>query len=1141
MAGKFNSTLAAAQTPASAAPALAGRDATGFAAPPDMLTNGLIRAWEIPELTSLNKLPAHATFHAYPSVRQARAREPHASPWFLDLDGEWDFALASDPAAAQALVATDRHPGERSPRPTEAAWHRLPVPSNWQMHGHGHPHYTNVRMPFAEEPPFTPPRNPTGVYRRRFRIPDAWAGHRVVLHFGGADSLLAVYLDGVAVGLSKDSRLPAEFDLTPLVRAGQEHELSALVTQYSDASFLEDQDMWRLSGLHRSVHLHATPRIHLADIRATPRVDLDRRAAELEVLILAGFPRNLPLPGTRVSLRLLDPRGRAVHPKVFHAEIGHARSATAFDRGQARVRLPVPRKHLRLWSHEDPALYTLIVSLTPPPSSAQSSSHTTLRVGFRRVEVRDRSLLINGRRVLIKGVNRHEHDPDTAKALTPEAMRRDIVLMKQHNFNAVRCAHYPPDPRFLDFCDELGLYVIDEANAEAHDFHNSLCHDPRYATAWLDRAQRMVLRDVNHPSIIAWSLGNEAGHGPAHDAAAAWIRHQDPSRPLHYEGGVSVWQGSATLLHGSDVTDLVCPMYTSPEDLEQWLDFAERHRPAAPAADHAPLLAALDAAGLHLPRDGRTRPPLRAPVHPLDRPLILCEYSHAMGNSNGSLADYFRLFRSRPGLQGGFIWEWADHALRVHLPDGRRHMAYGGDFGDQPNDANFACDGIVSADRIPRPACLEHHRLAQPVAIELVSARSTATGATAKIRLRNEHDFTALHAAGLRARWTLLAEGRPIRSATLPASALRGLAPGRARELSIALGVPPPEARELHLELSFTLARRSAWAEAGHQVAGAQLELPATPRRPARTPSRPSRLGPVFATENSRSILLSTPRVEARFDRSTATLVSLRRGDRETLARGPRLQLWRAATDNDGLKLWTGQDKKPLGRWRKLGLDRGLDHRTVACDLAPLAPDGSLTVTLVHRATTPLRQDWTDALHTHRYTLHPDDRLEVANEMILGKAFEDLPRVGLRLDLPPGFRQLAYFSRGPFENYSDRKTAADLGVWENTVAGEYVDYVMPQEHGHHTDTRWLELSSTDQIPARLLIEARTTLEFNASHFTAEDLFAATHTTDLKARPETILYLDAAHRGLGTASCGPDTRAPHRLKAGAFTLHFTLRT
>mgnify|MGYP001346278019 FL=1 len=1094
-----------------------------------MLTTGLIRAWEVPELTSLNKLPPRASFDSFPTAKQALARSTAKSPWFQSLDGEWQFRLERNPADAQAFA-------EGRPFTNSAAWGAIPVPSNWQMHGHHFPHYTNLKMPFREEPPFTPADNPTGVYRRLFRIPAAWSGRRTVLHFGGADSVLAVYIDGVAVGLSKDSRLPAEFDITPLVRPGIDHELVAIVVQYSDASFIEDQDMWRLGGLHRSVSLHSTPHVHLADIKTTPHVDLVAHTAELEVLVKVGFPQNLPQPGAKVAVQLLDPRGRPVLKKPASAEVVHARHSTGFDRSHARLRLPVPKTRLRLWSHEDPALYTVLVSLTPPKSSGAEPSHAAIRTGFRKIEVRDRSLLINGKRVLIKGVNHHEHHPDHAKALPYETMRRDVVLMKRFNFNAVRLSHYPHDPRFLDLCDELGLYAIDEANAEAHDFHNTLCHDPRYATPWLDRALRMVVRDINHPSVIAWSLGNESGYGPSHDAAAGWIRHYDPSRLVHYEGAISLWQGSATWLHGSAATDLICPMYTAIKDLEALLDLADKHCPP-PSAPHAGLLPLLDKFKINQPRDGRPRSPLPTPLHPLARPIILCEYSHAMGNSNGSLADYYKLFKTRAGIQGGFIWEWLDHGLRVKTPDGREHFAYGGDFGDTPNDANFVCDGMVSADRIPHPACHEHHRLAQPVAISLVSAKSSSSSASAKIRIRNEHDFTALGAAGLRGTWTLLADGQPIRSGALPSAVLKNLAPGAHRDIALSLGALPAEAREFHLNVAFSLARATAWAEAGHVVASEQLTLPA-PKRSG-VFARPSVDYPASITETLGGVTLSACGVDAHFDRATGMLVSLRRDGREILARGPLLQLWRAATDNDGIKLWTGQDGKALGRWQKLGLDRGLEHRVAKFEVGPRAKDGSVTVTLAHEATTPLRRNWKDVLHVHRYTLHPDGRLAIANEIVVAKAYADLPRVGVRLDLVPGFRRLAYFGRGPFENYSDRKTAADLGLYENTVAGEYVDYVMPQEHGHHTDTRWIELTTDAKKPALFAVEAATTLEFNVSHFTAEDLYAAKHTTDLKARPETILYLDAAHRGLGTASCGPDTLERYRIPPGKHSLAFTL--
>ena len=1106
-----------------------------------MLLTGLVKAWETPELTSLNKLPPRATFDAYPTARQALARGREKSPWFRSLDGEWQFRIERSPADAQAFAAN-------RPAAGSAGWGRIPVPSNWQMHGHGRPHYTNVTMPFPEEPPFTPKDNPTGVYRRSFRIPDAWRGMRVVLHFGGADSVLAVYLDGVAVGLSKDSRLPAEFDLTSLVRPGTDHELVAIVVQYSDASFLEDQDMWRLGGLHRSVCLYATPPVHLADITITPHVDADASAAKpaaFEVAVKVGFPQNLPLPGAKVSVQILDPRGRAVLAKLAVLEVGHQRQSTGFDRGAARFRLTVPAARVRLWSHEDPALYTVAVSLTPPKGSGAGASHAAIRTGLRRVEVRQRDLLINGKRVLIKGVNRHDHHPDRAKALAFETLLQDVLLMKRFNFNAVRCSHYPNDPRFLDLCDEHGLYVIDETDAEAHDFHNSLCADPRYATPWLDRAMRMVVRDVNHPSIIAWSLGNESGYGPAHDAAAGWIRHYDPSRPVHYEGAVSRWQSAATFLHGSAATDLICPMYSSIDELNKWLDFADKHCPPAPAESYAGLLARFaddPAVRPHRPRVGAF--PLPTPLHPLARPVILCEYSHAMGNSNGSLSDYYHLFKTRAGIQGGFIWEWLDHGLRVRTADGREHFAYGGDFGDTPNDANFVCDGLVSADRIPHPACHEHHRLAQPVAVELAKVGpDRRAGRSVVIRIRNDHDFIALGRAGLRAAWTLLADGQGLASGVIPAAALKNLAPGAHRDVALRLGGFPPEAREFHLNVAFTLARATSWAEAGHMVASVQLTLP-----PAKIPNPKSQIlkkaaadagYPVGVAETLGGFALSAAGVEAVFDRATGTLASLRRDGRERLVRGPLLQLWRGATDNDGIKLWSGQHGKALGRWQKLGLDRGLEHRVARFELSAPAADGSVTVTLAHQATTPSRLDWKDALHTHRYTLHPDGRLAVANDIVLAKDYADLPRVGVRLDLVPGLRQLAYFGRGPFENYSDRKAAADLGLYEGTVAGEYVDYVMPQEHGHHTDTRWIELTTQEKKPALFAVEAAPTLEFNVSHFTAEDLYAAKHTTDLKARPETILYLDAAHRGLGTNSCGPDALERYRVPAGRHTLAFTL--
>ncbi|CAM3086087.1 glycoside hydrolase family 2 TIM barrel-domain containing protein [Rariglobus hedericola] len=1082
-----------------------------------MLKNGLIHAWENPELTSLNKLAPHASFDAFATAAQAKSRARDKSAWSQSLNGEWQFRLERRPEDAQPFA-------EGRPFNDSAQWGVIPVPSNWQMHGHGRPHYTNVTMPFREEAPFTPKDNPTGVYRRFFRIPSAWQGNRIVLHFGGADSVLAVYIDGVAVGLSKDSRLPAEFDISALVRPGIEHELVAIVVQYSDATAIEDQDQWRLGGLHREVRLYATPVIHIADIKATPDVNLAAGTAALDLLVTAGFPHNLPLPDTKVSVQIFDQHGRPVLAKPAVAEIGHKRAAVGFDRGAVRLRLEIPSSKLRLWSHEDPALYTVVVSLTPPKSSGAAPSHASIRTGFRRIEIRDRDLLINGRRVLIKGVNRHDHHPDVAKALTSETMERDVVLMKQFNFNAVRTSHYPNDPRFLDFCDQHGLYVIDETNAESHDFHNSLCQDPRYATPWLDRAMRMVVRDINHPSIVLWSLGNESGYGPNHDAAAGWIRHYDPSRPLHYEGAISLWQGSATFAHGSASTDVICPMYTSIKDLTDWLDFADKHAPSS-AASYTDLVPAMDKAGLHFARDARPRPPLPTPLHPLNRPVILCEYSHAMGNSNGSLSDYFDLFKSRAGIQGGFIWEWLDHGLRQKTADGKEFFAYGGDFGDTPNDANFVCDGLVSADRIPHPAMWEFKHLAQPVTVSLVK------GKPGRLRIRNDHDFTSL--ARLQGHWELLIDGVATKHGNLPKL---DLAPGASKDTTVAFGKLPAGA-EAHLNITWTTAADTTFAKRGHETAWTQLALTPTPKAKPSVPAKKS--APVLVEETVGGVILLAGDTAATFDRATSTLSSLRVRGVELLARAPLVELNRAATDNDGVKLWSGQDGKALGRWQKLGLiAKPIQHQPDAFS-HKANKDGSVTVTLSHAASG--RENWKDCTHTHRYTLHADGRLVVDNDIVFsGADVTDLPRAGVRFDLVAGYENLAYFGRGPVENYADRKTGSLVARYETTVTDEYVDYVMPQEHGHHTETRWLELSAGRKAKASALrITAAPLFEFNATHFAAEDLYAAKHTTDLTPRAETIVYLDAAHRGLGTQSCGPDALDQYKLNAKRYTFSYTL--
>jgi beta-galactosidase len=1063
-----------------------------------MLHNGLIRLWENPEVTQLNKLPGRASFESYPSAALARARR--RNPWKIDLDGEWDFFSAPDIVTGLGIACATSE---------KTQWTKITVPGHPEFQGHGKPHYTNAQMPFSEEPPRVPTHNPTGIFRRSIKIPGGWKSRRIVLHFGSAESLLAVWVNGEAVGMSKGSRLPAEFDITALACAGREMEITALVAKWSDSNFIEDQDMWWLSGLPRSVALFAMPRTHIADVNLRPVIN--GKAAELEAEVRVGC--DFPAPeSVTVELQLLDPEGRAVFSRPLREKISWQRQGLAEKRGLALFRAKVPR--CRLWTAETPSLYTALISL----KGDGPESHTAVRTGFRSVEIRGGDLLVNGRRVLIFGVNRHSHDDLHGRAVPRERMLEDVRLMKKFHFNAVRCSHYPPDPYWLELCDEYGLYVIDEADAESHDFHNALCRDPRYAAAWLDRAMRMVQRDRNHPSILLWSLGNESGYGPNHDAAAGWIRHSDPSRPLHYEGAISLYQSRLSFLHGQAVTDVICPMYTDIENLRAMDAFLSEAAPQEPSAD--PELLAKACLAVPPATGERPIPPLRQVPHPAARPIILCEYSHAMGNSNGSLHDYFALFRSAKHIQGGFIWEWADHGIRQKTEDGCIYWAYGGDFGDVPNDANFVCDGLVGPDRDLHPAMHEHRHLAQPV---WISAQPRKPGF---FLIENRQDFLSTDWLG--AEWRFLRDGVPVRKGRLT---IPKIAPGQAARVNIPAGDFPQEG-ELLFDVRFFSKKPHGFFAKGETVGFNQIPLGPAPVRKKRTASAKEQKAVI--TREGGHLLLRAGALVLKFDEKEARLDSVSRGGRTIFFGGPTLALWRAATDNDGIKLWIGQDAKPLGRWLALGLDR-LEERPAGTVISP-TDSGSVRVVLRRQASG--RKKWNDAAFESAFEVLEDGEILIKHFVSFGaKEMTDLPRVGCAWIAAPEFQRLKYYGRGPHENYADRKTSALLGIYESTVSAQYVPYVMPQENGHHCETRWLELSSESSA---ILVEPGEPLGFDVSHFTAADLFSARHTIDLKARPEVYLTLDAAHRGVGTGSCGPDTRPEYQVKGTEFRWEYRIR-
>ena len=1037
----------------------------------DLLQTGTLKTWQSPETLSFNRLPARATLYPYPTAAAARGGDRAQSSWWKSLNGTWDFRLVGRPEDVSAEFVRPEFV------PT-ADWSKLPVPSNWTMHGHDRPHYTNVIMPFPNPPPSVPEQNPTGLYRTTLTVPADWAGRRIILHVGGAESVLYIWLDGQPVGLAKDTRLPSEFDLTPYVRAGASHVLAAVVVKWSDASFVEDQDQWWMGGIHREVYLYSQAEHFLEDVFARGDLEDNLRDGRLRVSVRLGAP-DLEAKGCKVRVQLYDAKGKAVLRKPA---VGLPADKDVWRNPRKLVEFDLPVRRPKLWSAEEPNLYTVVTTLVAP--DGKEVEHTSSRVGFRRVEVRNRQMLVNGQPVRITGVNRHEHDDTHGKAVTREGMLRDVRTMKQFNVNAVRTSHYPNDAHWYDLCDEYGLYVFDEADVEAHAFYQEICRDNRYAPSFLDRGLRMVERDKNHPCILAWSLGNESGYGAHHDAMAGWIRFRDPSRLIHYEGAVT-WDWQT----GQAATDIVCPMYPQIEKMVAW------------AKD-------------------RKAPDQR-------RPLIMCEFSHAMGNSNGSLGDYFDAFDRYPGLQGGFIWEWVDHGIKRRDAAGRDYWAYGGDFGDEPNDKNFVCDGLVWPDRTPHPGLYEYKFLAQPVRVEATDARR------GRFRIQNRRWFKSL--SDLRGTWELLVNGEPVKSGPLPR-----LTAAAQTAQTLALSWPKlalAAKDEVHVTFRFFTREVTAWSAAGHEVAWTQLIVPAAVFAKAQRLTRLSDMGaPVAIETTTRGWRVRAGTTEFAVRSDTGIFEELSVGGREVISRGPQLNVWRAPTDNDGLKLfavvnWGGA--KMLTDSLKAGYDR-MELSDTQTELRT-ARDGS------HRFIS--RQRWLCPgakkfiTHTHSYDVKPDGSVGVTNAFDADKRLPELPRLGVSLVLPAGLEQLEWFGNGPLENYSDRNRGSVLARHRSTVTAQYVPYIVPQEHGNHTGVRWLALQDANGAGVRFT--AAKAMEASASHFTAQDLYAAKHTTDLTPRPEVHVNLDYGQRGLGTASCGPDTLPQYRLQPGRYALDFSV--
>ena len=1026
-----------------------------------------LNAWENPQFVEFNKVTGHVNTVPYASVEAAKAGNQQASPYYQSINGQWQFKLVDNPdVVPDGFYADDYDTSD---------WDQIHVPGNWTMQGFDKPIYTNVQMPIPNTPPFVPKDdNPTGLYRHTFTIPESWDGRQIFICFDGVESVLMVWVNGHAVGFSKGSRLPAEFDITKYVRVG-ENSISAEVIRWSDASWLEDQDHWWMTGLYRDVYLYAKPKAAIFDFFYHTDLDDTFENATFKLNTKIANYGGGDIDGYVTRAELFDASGDSMFGSKTKSILVH-------DNFEIHTEHEVKIANPLLWSAEEPNLYTLVVSLEDKQGNFIEAVRT--RVGFRDVTIKGRELLINGQCVLMKGVNRHEHDDRHGKTISEESMLDDIRLMKEFNINAVRTAHYPNCPRWYELCDEYGLYLIDEANIETHAVYNQLNNNPDWTTAFVERIKRMVQRDKNHASIIMWSLGNESGHGSNHDAAAAWVRFNDPTRPLHYEGAISPY-GHTHIQYwhrGHASTDVVCPMYPT----VQWLE------------DYA-----LDPKG--------------------DRPFIMCEYSHAMGNSNGNLKEYWDMTRKYHGLQGGFIWDWVDQGLLKTDENGVDYWAYGGDFGDEINDVNFCINGLIFPDRTVHPAMYEFKKLIQPI---MCSAADIAAG---QIEIFNDNYFTDLSA--YRGRFEVLVDGALKQSGSFD---IPSITPQTGA--TVTLPIEAQTGNEAFLTVRFTLAEDTPMCPAGHEVAWDQFALPVTAAEA--DASAPSGDGVVRMEVSAETITVSGTAFTIQFDKTNGQMTSWTVGNTELLSAGPQLNMWRAPTDNDGFKSPTIIDwrmDKDLYEWRRLGFG-DLQHR-VESVTTEVVRDGEVRVAI--ETIVGSNQQPEAFFHTQMFTIRGDGSLRSDNAVQTNVKVRHLPRVGINLQLPAGFENFEWYGRGPFENYSDRKAGAAIGVYKTTVDEDYVPYILPQDYGNKTDVRWVKLTNDEGVGLAVRA-AGDVMEASISHFSADDLYKALHTNELTPRDETFLNLDHMQAGLGSASCGPDPLPQYRIEPGDFKFAFEFR-
>jgi beta-galactosidase len=983
--------------------------------------------WENPALTTLNTVRPHVSYIPFDSEAKAIKNNPVESSAYMSLNGKWKFRLSDNYTKVPS--------GFFQPGFDASSWAMIDVPSTWEVQGYSYPIYTNSDYEFYTKNPLPPhvpfDYNPVGTYLTQITVPETFKGKNVIIHFGAVKSFFYIWLNGNYIGFSKDSKTPAEFDLTPYLKEGN-NTLALEVFRWNDGSYLECQDMWRMSGINRDVFIYARPKAFVRDFFAKGNLKENYTRGNLELDILfnklsAGDAKDLKL-----QINLYDKTNTAQPVSTETVSLGQAlgKDSLHYDK-------PIP--NIKKWTAETPDLY--ILTLTLLDQNGKCIESLSNRIGFRTSEIKNGLLLINGVAIKIKGVNRHEFDPVKGHVIPRDMMLLDIKLMKQNNINAVRTCHYPNDPYWYELCDEYGLYVIDEANIESHgmgyDPDRTLGNNPVWMNAHIDRTRRMLERDKNHPSVIIWSLGNEAGDGCNFQATYKWIKTRDLSRPVQYERAEHEWN-----------TDIYCPMY---ESIDGMLNYVSKKQ---------------------------------------DKPLIQCEYAHAMGNSSGNLVDYWNAIDTHEQLQGALIWDWVDQGLQKFDSTGRKFWAFGGDYGpkDVPSDGNFCTNGLVFPDRVPHPGLSEVKKVYQYVKFTSEDLKKLS------FRMTNKYAFIDLKNTELR--WEVTENGIKISQGK---GSTDNIAPGNSRDYTFAwkaTSSKPGKRYDLNVYLVTTDDRPLLGK--GHILASEQFELPFTSLQ---AEMKSSSLPSMIATESGNTITVKGKTFAVEFDKTTGTISSFTYEGHPLLEQGPLPNFRRAPLDNDvGNKMFVKckpwYDASENRKTNSVVLDKA-DDKAIKITVKYALPDANSEMISV-------------------YTVTGKGDVLVENSLKTSGKLPWIPRLGMNMRLPGSLTQVDWLGRGPFENYVDRKTAAFVGKYHSTTNEMYTPYVRPQENGYRTDVKWVSINDGKSVG--IYFEGTPNLGFSALPYTYDDLKgfvqAGKHGNLLQKQSFTDLNLDYLQCGVG---------------------------